>query len=81
MEKDILKRKMSFFCILKSVSNAHQLFFMSYAKGKLRQFLTGDRLPIIRNAVSVESNRNAILLEFPPEMPSVNKNRVKLKKL
>ena len=35
--------------------------------------LTGDRLPIIRNAVSVESKRNAILLVVPPEKLSATK--------
>ncbi len=49
----------------------------------LERFLTGDKLPIIRNAVSVESNRKAILLEFPPEEFSVvrKKNGNKLDKL
>ena len=46
--------------------NARREFFYSS--------LTGDRFPIIRNAVSVESNRNAILFEDPPETLSAAKN-------
>jgi len=31
MKKDISKRKMPFFCILKGLSNGHKLFFISWA--------------------------------------------------
>lgn len=36
-------------------------------------YLTGDRLPIIRNAVSVESNKKAIFFDVPTRMPSAAK--------
>ena len=36
-------------------------------------YLTGDRLPIIRNAVSVESNKKAIFFDDPPRVPSAAK--------
>ena len=35
---------------------------------------TGDKLPIMRNAVKVESNRNAILLECPILSVTANNN-------